>query len=106
MTGTDLMVIPEGWWWMSFADGAKPAGEQFLGVCIVYGPDFEGAHSATWFYDLNPGGELLGQPIPKGLKIGLNLIYRCLSYAETLIAIKQLNADVAMVAVPREAFKL
>lgn len=99
------MVVSEGWWWLSFADGTKPHGQQFLGVCIVYGPDFEGAHAATWFYDLNPGGELLGSLIPVGKTIGLNYLYRCLNYEESLEVIAQMGATVGTIAVPSDALQ-
>jgi hypothetical protein len=57
-----------GWWWLSFCDGSRPPGSQFLGVCIVDAPapspDDEGrAALATAIVrahalGINPGGEV------------------------------------------------
>lgn len=46
-----------GWWWMSFADGHLPKGEQFLGALIIDGVDIAGATQRAWARGLNPGGE-------------------------------------------------
>ena len=49
---------PESWWWLSFADGSLPEGQQFLGVAIVreHGP----ARAIRRSHELgiNPGGEV------------------------------------------------
>lgn len=52
--------------WLSFADPNLPAGSQFLGVVIVPLDDFELAVAWTHFLGLNPGGEVMGYPIPPG----------------------------------------
>jgi hypothetical protein len=53
------------WWWLSFADGERPKGEQFLGVVIVGEADsIVGASILAHALGINPGGEVLGAPIP------------------------------------------
>jgi hypothetical protein len=52
-------------WWLSFADGARPAGEQFLGAAIVPGEDIIAAVQAAHAAGCNPGGEVCGLPIPQ-----------------------------------------
>lgn len=44
--------------WLSFADGRRPKGQQFLGCCIIEAPTFEAAHAATRLLRINPGGEV------------------------------------------------
>lgn len=51
-------------WWLSFADGRKPKGQQFLGVCIVEGATFIAAIKAAHILGLNPGGEVQAQELP------------------------------------------
>jgi hypothetical protein len=53
-----------GWWWLSFADGMRPKGQQFLGVVIIEGVDLRGAIQRTWAKGLNPGGEVMAIAIP------------------------------------------
>jgi hypothetical protein len=47
------------WWWLSFADSAKPRGQQFLGVAIVPGKDLFHALDVARLFGLNPGGEVI-----------------------------------------------
>lgn len=57
-------------WWLSFADGARPQGQQFLGVAIVPADDMIAAVRLTHRLGINPGGEVRGGPlctIPAGL---------------------------------------
>lgn len=60
-------------WWLSFADGTRPKGTQFLGVCIV-DTGMEGAPETmdmlaavqmTHALGINPGGEVQGLPCPE-----------------------------------------
>lgn len=57
--------------WLSFADGDKPRGEQFLGVAVVEadGDDLKeqmsDALSIAWELGINPGGSVQGMPIPR-----------------------------------------
>ncbi len=52
------------WWWLSFADGSRPVGKQFLGACIVGPAESEmGAHMLAGMYGCNPGGEIVIQSI-------------------------------------------
>ena len=50
-------------WWLSFADGSLPKGEQFLGVCIVTASDFRTAIQRAHLLGCNPGGEVKGVKI-------------------------------------------
>lgn len=50
------------WWWLSFADPARPVGDEFLGVAIVPGVDFMHAIEGAHLLGCNPGGEVLGYP--------------------------------------------
>ncbi len=52
------------WWWLSFADGRFPKGSQFLGSAIVPGTSIFVAASVAREARINPGGEVLGLPIP------------------------------------------
>jgi hypothetical protein len=45
-------------WYLSFADGDKPPGEQWLGAAIVRAPDLASAVSRAWAVGANPGGEV------------------------------------------------
>lgn len=49
-------------WWMSFALDDNKTGY----ACIVEADTFIGAHRRTIELGINPGGELLGFPIPAG----------------------------------------
>lgn len=53
-------------WWLSFADGDRPVGTQFLGACIVDASDFLIAVAKTHALGINPGGEVQGYEIPEG----------------------------------------
>jgi len=55
---------PPGWWWLSFADGRRPAGQQFLGVAVVRAAGFGLAVMRAHALGINPGGEVSGQQIP------------------------------------------
>ena len=51
-------------WWLSFCDPAKPAGSQFLGVAIVAAEGFVSAVAKARMGNCNPGGEVMGGPLP------------------------------------------
>lgn len=51
------------WWWLSFADGKRPRGDQFLGACLVQASDGIDAVRTTHRMGLNPGGEVLFLPV-------------------------------------------
>lgn len=51
-------------YWLSFCDPDMPKGHAFLGVAIVHAFDFEGAVQEAWNLGINPGGEVMGFPIP------------------------------------------
>lgn len=52
------------WYWLSFADPARPKGTQFLGVVILRGESFGDAFLRSHLLGLNPGGEIVGVEIP------------------------------------------
>ena len=54
------------WWWLSFADGNRPKGRQFLGVAIVQAYSFPIAVGVAHMLGINPGGEVMGYPVPPG----------------------------------------
>ena len=51
-------------WWMSFADPARPKGEQWLGCAIVEGHTPNDVLSASHARGINPGGEIQMAPMP------------------------------------------
>ncbi len=52
------------WWWLSFCDTDRPSGEQLIGIAIVRAPDFIFAVMAANRTGCNPGGEVMGLPVP------------------------------------------
>lgn len=50
-------------WWLSFCDGDRPEGSQFLGVVISEGSNVADAAMNAHSRGVNPGGEVLGIPI-------------------------------------------
>ena len=48
------------WWWLSFCDGTRPAGSQFLGAVCVRGFDIGSASMEAHARGCNPGGEVMG----------------------------------------------
>lgn len=58
--------MSETYWWLSFADGDLPEGQQFLGVVIASGPTFEEVVTKTHQMGINPGGEIQAVEIPAG----------------------------------------
>lgn len=69
-------------WWLSFCDPEKPEGQQFLGVCILFAPDFGTAVAGASTMGLNPGGEVLGSELPETTEVDLAWMERLLSRAE------------------------
>ena len=54
--------------WLSFcSDSDLPEGSQFLGACIVPGDDVLSAVQAAHMLGCNPGGEVVGHPVPPGM---------------------------------------
>lgn len=56
--------MPDVFFWLSFADGDRPKGSQFLGVALVSAPGFIEAVRLTHHLGINPGGEVQIMPIP------------------------------------------
>lgn len=61
------MAGPDGkegrYWWLSFADGGKPRGQEFLGACVVRASGFVTAIIAAKKFGCYPGGEVVGIPL-------------------------------------------
>lgn len=55
---------PGQWLWLSFADGSKPSGEQFLGVLVLKANDIIDACRTAHNLGLNPGGQVLAIEFP------------------------------------------
>jgi hypothetical protein len=51
-------------WWLSFCDPGRPVGQKFLGACIVPASGMVGAIRVAHEQGCNPGGEVVGHPIP------------------------------------------
>ncbi len=56
---------PEMVFWISYADGTLPEGQQFLGVVITKCQGVIDASSKTHRLGINPGGEMLSMEIPE-----------------------------------------
>lgn len=52
-------------WWLSFADAELPKGSQFLGACIVPAGSIIEAVQIAHAMGVNPGGDVVGHPIPE-----------------------------------------
>jgi hypothetical protein len=78
----DSATMPMQWWWLSFADGDRPEGQQFLGVALVQGRGLGLASSEAWAHGCNPGGEVMGMPFPDWAKPPEGYTNRLLTRAE------------------------
>jgi hypothetical protein len=58
---------PERWFWLSFCDGSLPAGQQFLGACLVKGRGIITAVREARKRGCNPGGDVKAVEIPSHL---------------------------------------
>lgn len=65
------------WWWLSFADHARPHGQQFLGAAVV-GPALSGVHALMLSHALgcNPGGEVALLEIPSEVALRIPPAYK------------------------------
>ena len=50
-----------GWYWLSFCDADRPAGQQFLGACVIRAASHEAAVLTAHALGCNPGGEVMIQ---------------------------------------------
>lgn len=46
-------------WYLSFVD------DHFLGACVVEAPSMPDACRKAWALNINPGGQVLGVPVPE-----------------------------------------
>lgn len=70
------------WWWLSFCDGDKPEGSQFLGCAIVRGGNIGEAAFEAHRLSCNPGGEVAGMPFPDHVIMPEGATNRLLTRAE------------------------
>lgn len=70
------------WWYLSFCDGSRPRGTQFLGGVFVQGATPAGAIRASWELRINPGGEVRVADVPEGMMLDPAYINRLLTRAE------------------------
>lgn len=85
----DAATEPEQWWWLSFCDGAKPKGSQFLGCVVIQGCGIGWACHSAHALGVNPGGECAGYPFPAGVEPPKSYRHRLLTRAEC----EQLDAE-------------
>lgn len=69
-------------WWLSFADGNLPVGQQFLGVIIAQGYTIEAVVTETHLREINPGGEISFAEIPPEHVPAPEFHWRLLTYTE------------------------
>lgn len=70
-------------WWLSFADGDLPKGQQFLGVVLLRARHFMLAQQESHWLGINPGGSMMAWEWPEeGPAIGDELLGRLLSRSE------------------------
>jgi hypothetical protein len=62
------MTHERTYWYLSFADADRPEGDQFLGGCIVKAHSMKEAIKEAWRHGCNPGGEVVGHPVPPELE--------------------------------------
>jgi hypothetical protein len=52
-------------WFLYFTDPEKPAGQRFLGACIIEAPGFVSAIDRAHQLGINPGGAVVAYDTPK-----------------------------------------
>lgn len=57
------------WWWLSFCDPGRPQGNRFLGCAIVASTDMTHAIITAHRLGINPGGEVVGAPVPDDVMV-------------------------------------
>ncbi len=78
----DVQLTP--WFYLSFA-GDRDGVDTFFGACIVEAPEMTLATMASHALGINPGGEVMGMPIPEGFLPGPE-------YRERLLTKKEIKA--------------
>jgi hypothetical protein len=78
------------YWYLSFADPDLPTGAQWLGGCYIASNAFALALSMAHVYGCNPGGEVQGAPVPRGLTVKPEYLHRLLDREEIDEAVRPL----------------
>lgn len=83
-------------WWLSFADPNRPAGSQFLGVCIVFGADLKDAIVRSHMAKCNPGGSIKSVELPDDVarRVPKNRMDTLLSKREILLLGQRMSLDI------------
>lgn len=68
--------------WMSFSDGTKPSGSQFLGVVVLRARDVREAMTISHALKINPGGAVMMCKLPPDFVLPEECRYRLLSAAD------------------------
>src|ERR1700759_3088165 len=92
-------------YWLSFVDPARPAGQRFLGACVLRAGSPKGAIIRAHWQGCNPGGEVKMYEVPPELSPELERVPRdrLLSRA----ALERYGVDTASVGeMRREGFEL
>lgn len=74
-----LDLRDHGWFYLSFAND-----DSFLGGVIVQADEMMLAHTQVGLLGINPGGSVIGHPIPKDHHVPEHLRNRLLTKAEVL----------------------
>ena len=75
----DVQLSP--WFYLSFA-GDRDGVDTFFGACIVNAPEMILATIESHRLKINPGGQVLGMPIPEGFLPGSEYRERLLTKAD------------------------
>lgn len=81
------------WFWLSFADGKRPKGQQWLGASVVQGVDFPTAVVESHAQGCNPGGEVQGTEFRLGFEPPAEFTNRLLTMNEARAFDRAIGGD-------------
>jgi hypothetical protein len=74
-----------GWWYLSFVQADEDgSNERFIGACLVEGDDLISAVTRSHSLSCNPGGSVMGLPVPEGYLPDREFRERLLSKSDVL----------------------
>jgi len=76
-------------YWLSFCDPDRPAGPEFLGVCIIAVDDFLSAVRYAHCLNCNPGGEVFGELLDDGVEVPRQYVHRLLTDGQVIADLRQ-----------------